>query len=569
MSYFNRTLKSLSCDPAGRNWLYVPYDQLSDEIGPLSKEVPKTLGIILIENRWKASRRPYHKQKLALILSNMRHFALEQARRGVAVRYLYTDQTYSETLTPLCRELGKIRVGEPAEYELQQDLRPLVESGVLQIIPHEGWLTSVEQFRKSQKGKETSWRMDAFYRLVRTETGILMEGEKPVGGKYSFDSENREAWSGTPPAATPLSFPTDPIKEEVDDLINKNFAQHPGRLDMRTIPVSKKEAMQLWNWAKEACLPTFGPYEDAMSVESTTLFHTRISALLNICRLLPAHVVNEVAELSIPLASKEGFIRQVLGWREFMHHVHTLTHGFRRVPGFDGHVARKPGDGGYKLWAGKSWSGQMTGQKLHGHAVPNFLGSETPLPPAFWGKTSGLHCLDRVVESVWTEGYSHHITRLMIVANLATLLDISPRQLTDWFWVAYIDAFDWVVEPNVLGMGTFALGDLLSTKPYVCGAAYINKMSDYCKGCAFDPKKNCPVTNLYWAFLARHKDVLAENPRMRLIMSVLQKRGEEKMDADRTVYAKVRDALLACKEVSPEDLAAGPRAETSKSGVST
>jgi deoxyribodipyrimidine photolyase-related protein len=555
MSYFNHALRSMVSDSSGRNWLYVPYDQLTDEFGPLAKDAPETLGIILIENRWKASRRPYHKQKLALILSNMRHFALEQARRGVAVKYLFTDRPYAQALAPLCEALGQIRVMEPAEYELRQDLQHLTDAKKLQVIPHEGWLTSVGQFWESQKDRPSAWRMDAFYRFVRQQSGILMKDGKPVGGKYSFDSENRQAWPGEPPAPNPPSFSVDPIKREVENLINKHFSHHPGRLDIRALPATKQEAQKLWQWAKEACLPTFGPYEDAMSVNSSNLFHTRISAVLNICRLLPSQVVAEVAHIPIPLASKEGFIRQVLGWREFMHHVHTVTEGFRNLPGLEVNVADRPGDGGFRLWSNTEWSAGNLPDAKDGGAEPDFLTSETPLPPAFWGQKSGLFCLDQVIASVWEEGYSHHITRLMILANLATLLDISPRQLTDWFWVAYIDAYDWVVEPNVLGMGTFAAGDLLSTKPYVSGAAYIDKMSDYCRNCAFNAKKNCPVTNLYWAFLARHKHVLQDNPRLRLIMSALQKRSEPQKTADRAIYQAVRNTLVNRQEVTPDGVA--------------
>jgi deoxyribodipyrimidine photolyase-related protein len=210
-------------------------------------------------------------------------------------------------------------------------------------------------------------------------------------------------------------------------------------------------------------------------------------------------VVDEAAALDIPLASREGFIRQVLGWREFVRHVHEVTDGFRAVP-------------------------------------PGPLQAARPLPPAFWGTRSGLACLDHVVADVWREGWSHHITRLMVLSNLATLLDVSPRELTDWFWVAYVDAFDWVVEPNVLGMGTYAVGGVMTTKPYVSGAAYIDRMSDYCRHCAFDPKRTCPVTRLYWAFLARHESALAGNVRMAMpLRSLGRRRAAERADDRRTV----------------------------------
>ena len=185
---FSRLLSEIRPDDAGRRWLFVPYDQLSDRIGPLSREDPEELGIILIENPWKASLRPYHKQKLALVLSNLRHFALEQAARGVAVRHRVAQGPYSQALKPLARDLGNhgpLRVMEPAERELRVDLQPLLDEGLIESIPHEGWLTTREQFERSQKGN--AWRMDAFYRLVRRESGILMQNAKPVGGKFSFD----------------------------------------------------------------------------------------------------------------------------------------------------------------------------------------------------------------------------------------------------------------------------------------------------------------------------------------------------------------------------------------------
>ncbi|MCG8608080.1 cryptochrome/photolyase family protein [bacterium] len=543
MSVFSERLKQLQPNPENRRWLYMPYDQLSDEIGPLSKEDPASLGIILIENTWKAARRPYHKQKLALILANMRHFALEQAERGVAVRYEVTDGPYYRVLQILSQKLGAIRVMEPAERELRKDLQAMFEAGDLQMLPHEGWLTTSEDFLKSQKGKTNRWRMDAFYRYVRKKSGILMDGEKPVGGKYSFDTENRRPWSGEPAAAEPPTFEIDAIKEEVGRLISSRLDRHPGRLDLASLPATQNECETFWSWAKESCLPHFGPYEDAMSEKSTTIFHTRISALMNIHRLLPGRIIEDILDLDLPLQSKEGFLRQILGWREFIRHVHVATDGFRKISIRKPTVAKTIGDGGYERWSGNLWRDPPVEEE--GGAIPAELGAETPLPPVYWGAKSGLNCLDHVVETVWEEGYSHHITRLMILSNIATLLDVSPRELTDWFWVAYIDAFDWVVESNVLGMGTFALGDLMSTKPYVSGAAYIDKMSDYCQNCRFDPKGNCPITHLYWAFLERHKKALRDNPRMRLIISALDRRAHEKRTLDRRVFEFVRKKLVA------------------------
>jgi deoxyribodipyrimidine photolyase-related protein len=255
--------------------------------------------------------------------------------------------------------------------------------------------------------------------------------------------------------------------------------------------------------------------------------------------------------MDLPLACKEGFIRQVIGWREFVHHVHAMTDGFRNLPHGRPHKKKAPGDGGYQRWSGHAWKTHQTKKDPDGGAAPSYLGNRDVLPPAYWGQPSGFHCLDQVVSAVWEEGYSHHITRLMILANLATLLDVSPRELTDWFWVAYTDAYDWVVEPNVIGMGTYALGELMTTKPYVSGTPYIQKMSDYCGGCAFDPKKNCPISRLYWAFLSRHAELLKENLRMKLPVATLKKRSKSEQLKDKTTFKTVKEILLAGERVAP------------------
>jgi deoxyribodipyrimidine photolyase-related protein len=549
---FQKELAARQTAPHHRRWLFVPYDQLTDALGPLAREEASRLGLVLIESVWKAARRPYHKQKLALVLANMRHFALEQAERGVAIKYVFTRASYRAALASLVQELGAIRVMQPAEYELRVDLQPLIASGGLQIIPHEGWLTTPEQFRASMKNPR--WRMEAFYRHVRRATGVLMENGKPLGGKFSFDADNREPWKGEPAAPRPPIFSIDPLKAEVGALIEKNFAPHPGELHLEQLPCTLAEAETLWQWAKENCLPLFGPYEDAMSTASRGLFHTRLSALINLHRLLPARVVAEVEKMNLPLASKEGFIRQVLGWREYVRHVHEATQGFRKLPASEVSCAKQVGDGGYARWAKKSWPVSSALRELDGGAKPAALGENTPLPPAYWGARSGLACLDHVVKTVWEEGYSHHITRLMVLANIATLLDVSPRELTDWFWAAYTDAYDWVVEPNVLGMGTFAIGDLITTKPYISGAAYIHRMSDYCSACAFDPKKNCPITPLYWAFLARHEKVLKNNQRLQLVMASMRRRDKAQHKRDDKIFQYLRETLAKGESVKPENL---------------
>lgn len=563
-SQFKNALQKLNKKNAPsdkKSWIYVPYDQVTDRVGPLSIMEPTETGIILIENPWKARRRPYHKQKLALILSNLRHFALEQAGRGVTVRHEVTDGPYSDKLKELTEKLGTITMMEAAEYELRQDLAPLVQSGALIIVPNESWLTTLDDLKKI-KSKDGKYRMDAFYRHLRQKTGIMMEAGKPVGGKYSFDSENRQPWKGLPPAPEPPTFAVDDITQEVAELIERHFAHHPGTLDLDHLCASQEDADKLWQWALTNCLPQFGPYEDAMSFRSSGIFHTRISQPLNILRLIPKSVVIDVLESDIEQASKEGFIRQVIGWREYIHHMHELTDGYRTCSDT---ILETPTDAGYKTWSGKDFKSKSEiaadkkkesaehKNKIDGGAAPSYLDSHEPLPAAYWGTASGLNCLDTVVESVWKEAYSHHITRLMVLSNLATLLDISPRELTDWFWVAYADAYDWVVEPNVLAMGTFALGDMMTTKPYVSGAAYINKMSDFCQGCRFDPAKNCPITRLYWAFLERKGKKLEGNQRLAMPLNSLKKRSLQDKEKDQMVYKKLSQILKDGKEAHPKD----------------
>ncbi|MCK5942424.1 MAG: cryptochrome/photolyase family protein [Planctomycetes bacterium] len=516
MSAFVEALRERQPEQGGeRRWVYVAYDQLHDAIGPLAREDADEVGVVLIESRAKAGRRPYHKQKLALVLTNMRHFALEQAERGVAVRYVAGDDDYATTLRSLHDELGTMRVMRPAELELREELRPLVDDGVLEEVAHDGWLTTSDDF-DGLGGPP--WRMDVFYRRVRKRTGVLMEDGKPVGGKFSFDADNRERWRGEPAAPEVPTFEVDEITREVCELVEGAFAAHPGQLRAEHLPATRDDAERLWQWALDQCLEYFGPYEDAMSTRSTTLFHTRISPLLNLHRLLPQRVVDDVLGAELPRNSQEGFVRQVLGWREFVRHVHEATSGFR------------------------------------GRAQ-NVLDGELSLPPVFWGDApSGLRCLDRVVDDVWREAYSHHITRLMVLGNLATLLGVKPRELSDWFWVAYADAYDWVVEPNVLAMATFGVGELMTTKPYVAGSAYIAKMSDYCGECAFDPKKTCPITRLYWAFLARNAERLDGNHRLAMPLRNVANRKPTERDRDARTFAHVRDTLTAGERLTPPQL---------------
>lgn len=540
-SPFRTALHALNISSKTRVWHYLPYDQLSAHFLTVP---PGDAGVVLIESAAKAARRPYHKQKLAYVLANMRHFALELGQLGVAVRYVQTNVGYAEALSPITEELGPLLLATPAERELRSELAALIETGALRLHTHAGWLTTDADWDAAFADRK-GWKMDTFYRHVRKRTGLLMEqgkkGLEPEGGRFSFDTENRKPWSGEPPAPEVPRFAPDAITREVGALIETKFAAHPGRLDLTTLPATHEDAERLWAWATRECLPLFGPYEDAMSTQSRGLFHTRISPLLNLHRLWPQRIVSDVATMEAPIESREGFVRQVLGWREFVHHVHVRTDGFRDLAP----VAEHAGDGGWQRATGHAWPGSVHAE---GGANPSLLGANQDVPPVLWGKASGLHCLDEVVASVWDEGYSHHITRLMVIGNLMTLLGVSPRALADWFWVAYIDAYDWVVEPNVLAMATY--GDArMTTKPYVSGALYVNTMSNYCGACSFDPKKTCPVTRMYWAFIDDHQARLVVNPRTSTPVHALRKRAPEKRAEDHAIRARVRLQLAAGERV--------------------
>ena len=536
-----------------RHWVYLPYDRLTDRAGPLHDIPPAQAGLILVESAAKGHRREYHKKKIALLLSNERHFALEQAARGIPVLYAVEQGTHGEGLLRLQAEynLPQITVMKPAERELRIDLEHARAGGLrLNEIEDPTWLSSESDFdsvfklRPNADGHydlPNAFVMDRFYRAMRKKSGILMQHNQPIGASFSFDVENRQAYKNQVPVPARPSFAPDDITNEVLELVEREYPHTFGVLEGFDFPVTASQCDTFWKFALDKLLPTFGPYEDAMRDDHLDLFHSKTSALVNLSRILPRDLVDGTAAAyakgKIPLASAEGFIRQVLGWREFMRHLHRVTDGYRMLP------ASKPV---YKEKKVAAPSDAYTG------AAPSALHATRRLPAAYWGAKSGLHCLDTVVEQVIHEGWSHHITRLMVLSNLATLCGFSPRELTDWFWFAYVDAYDWVVEPNVLGMATYGDGGLTATKPYVSGAAYINRMSNYCGHCQYDPKKStgpgsCPFTALYWTFLERNQDLLGKNIRLAMPYNTLRK----KTAAERKALHERADEAIAALEAQP------------------
>lgn len=530
---FGTALKPSAVEDANR-WVWLSYDQLNTAfLSSLQRN--HNVGVVLIESRAKAAMLPYHQQKLGVVLSNQRHFALELQDAGIPVLYVMSSQTYPDVLKTVTDVLGPLDAFEHAERSLRTSVQPLVDSGLLSVHPHPGWLTPRSWFTASV-GTEPPFRMDAFYRKVRQSTGWMMLDGKPVGGKYSFDAENRFPWKGEPEAPAAPVFGCDAIDEEVEQLIKTTFGHHPGKVNLADQATSLSDVEQALAFAL-ACLPHFGTYEDAMSERSRGLFHSRLATLVNLHRLMPVSLVQAVLDSNAPLNSMEGFVRQMI-WREYVRHIHDVTDGFQTLD-----VVRK------KAQRGARWPEFEALEDQNHH--PNHLAQTNSLPMAYWGKTSGLRCLDASVESVMDDGWTHHIPRLMVLSNIANLLDVNPRELTDWFHAAFIDAYDWVVEPNVLGMGTFALGTAMMTKPYVAGSAYINRMSDHCGSCRFHHKKTCPMTRLYWAYLNRHKSSFVGNHRMAIAMKNVERRAEEEKELDKATFEHVLGELLSDRELRP------------------
>jgi deoxyribodipyrimidine photolyase-related protein len=530
-----------AADIRARRWIYIPYDRYTDRVGPLTEQPPEQTGIVMVESTAKALRRPYHKKKLVVLISNMRHFALEQAAKGVKVLYHFSPDSHGQALLKLqqARHLPALTVMQPAERELRLDLAKAQNDGLqLEVVEDKTWASQTEDFVSTygayKPGK--SYVMDRFYRKMRQKTHVLMQNAKPIGGNYSYDADNRNAYKNQVPVPIPPSYPPDAITLEVIALVEATYPHHFGSIENFDLPCTQADCDAMWRFALDELLPTFGPYEDAMRDDHLQLFHSKTSVLLNLGRILALDLIHDVEAAQeagrIPLASAEGFIRQLLGWREFMRHLHEQTDGYRllrgHVPDEPRKVVQEVSPDQTKVAAAAYPADPYAG------ATPSALGAALPLPAVYWGVKSGLHCMDTVVAQVVDEGWSHHITRLMVLSNLANLCGFSPRELTDWFWFAYVDAYDWVVETNVLGMATYADGGLTATKPYVSGAAYINKMSNYCGHCRYDPKKSvgegsCPFTSLYWTFLERNEDRLSGNFRMQMPYNTLHKKRPEEL----------------------------------------
>jgi deoxyribodipyrimidine photolyase-related protein len=475
---------------------------------------PPDAPIVFVESLKFCQRRPYHWQKLVLIFSVMRHFAAELTAQGRKVHYYKLAADFSEGLADFVRKTGidTLYVMEPNDHDRAVAM-PAIAKKIgcrIEVTPNTQFLADHDQFADWADGKK-SLVMESFYRQQRVRLNVLMEADRsPMGGAWNLDKLNR---IGKIPALLPLPEPVvfepDSMTREVIDDVHRHFKGQCFGGDVNvermrqqfTWPVTPDQALQSLREFLKNRLENFGPYEDAMTTRSWSLWHSHLSVAMNCGLLHPQTIVDETQKHALPLIragklpinSVEGFLRQVIGWREYMRGIY--------------------------------WR-EMTRHGATPYPSRNELNANHPLPDFYWTGETEMNCLRQCVSPVIERGYSHHIPRLMVLGNFALLHGISPQQVNEWFIYAYADGYEWVTTPNVVGMSLYADGGIVATKPYASGGAYIDKMSDYCAGCRFDPKKStgpdaCPFSRAYWPFLHRNKERLKNNPRVTLTLKGL------------------------------------------------
>ncbi|MGQ9501235.1 MAG: cryptochrome/photolyase family protein [Anaerolineae bacterium] len=497
--------------------VWVLGDQLSTSNSALAGLTPDKCVVLMIESLSLARRRPYHKQKLVLVWSAMRHRAADLRARGYAVDY-YAAQL--ATLPALRAHLAtyqpaRLRVMDTAEHGRAERLAALVRGlgYPAEVTPNNAFVVERAWFDDYARRRRVV-RLEQFYRQVRRQTGLLMDGDRPVGGKWSYDRLNRQPLPPGLAAPPPPHCPPDAITREVMALVRREFPHHFGEVDTFGWPVTRADAERWLEDFLDQRLDLFGPYEDAMRSGDATLFHSQLSPLLNLGLLAPLDVCQRAEDRyrrgKARLNSVEGFVRQIIGWREFVAQVY-----HRHMPGYLG---------------------------------CNELAADLPLPAFYWTAETRMRCVADAVSAVRRRGINHHIQRLMITGNLALLAGIDPQAVNEWYWFAYVDAYEWVVTPNVLGLALYADGGLIASKPYAAAAAYIHRMSNYCAGCAYDHRRTvgeeaCPFNALYWDFLARNEARLRANPRLALALAALRRRDAALQAATQARAAQIRQAL--------------------------
>lgn len=443
-----------------------------------------------------------HRQRITLFLSAMRHFAAQLQAQHLPLTYFKLNEHTYPDLSSVWQAMleqhrpSAMRVCEPGDWRVWQALQAVADqySTPLVVLEDTHFMCSRAQFQRwaAKYGeKNSSLRMEFFYRGMRKKHHILMQDDAPAGGDWNYDHDNRQSLGkqGPQDLLPPPVFSPDAVTQEVMALVQELFAQHPGALDMFAWPVTRDQALDLLQHFIAEKLPLFGPYQDAMWQDQPYLWHSLLASAMNLKLLNPREVIvaAEQAYLDgqVPLGAAEGFIRQILGWREFVRGVYWL---------------------------------EMPALKS-----ANYFQHQRDLPVWFWTGDTHMQCLSQCIGQTLRTGYAHHIQRLMVIGLFSTLAQLSPQQVSDWFLAVYVDAVEWVELPNVMGMALYANGGRFTSKPYVASGAYIQRMSNYCKSCRYDPKQKtgesaCPFTTLYWAFLIKHEASLASNQRTRLMV---------------------------------------------------
>ena len=454
--------------------IFIPFDHLNKQFGALKSANPKTDAIAIVESKRMTTGRPWNLQRLYFLISSARHFAKELEAAGFEVHYKKSADTPTG-LKAIMKETGikQLVCAEPSSFV---QYRQLKELGA-EFVENDFFLTSRTLFTAWAETQKT-YVMENFYRKQRLRLGILVKGGKPEGDAWNFDEDNR-----LPP---PKNYSWESYPETSPDAIDKEVAKELGMEPSPYWETTRTGALKRLKVFVDKHLEEFGPYEDAVTTESWTLHHSVISPYINNGLLHPGEVVAAVIAKykkgGVPLNSVEGFVRQVIGWREYIN--------------------------GMYWFLGEDYKHK------------NGLSAKRKLLPLFVepSKTK-MNCVASEVEAIHNRGWTHHIPRLMILSNLALITGTNPQEFLDWMREQFVDASEWVMVPNVIGMGVHADGGQMMTKPYAAGGAYISRMTNYCKGCAYNPKERtgetaCPFTTLYWDFLDRNSAAFAKNHRM-------------------------------------------------------
>lgn len=491
-------------------------DQLSEGLSALREGCRETDTVLMAEVMAEAAYVPHHPKKIAFVFSAMRHFADELRALGWRVRYTALDDPANAGSIPAeilraaeATGAREVIATEPGEWRLISALEDCPVP--VHLFADDRFLCPRPLFEAWAEGRRTL-RMEFFYREMRRRTGLLMDGDAPAGGRWNFDAENRKPPRKGMRFAGPLRVEPDAITEAVLRLVERRFPSNYYSLRPFGLAVTRDGALRALDRFVEHALPGFGDHQDAMLSDEPFLNHAVLSPYLNAGLLGPLEVC-QAAERAYragraPLSAVEGFIRQILGWREFVRGIY-----FLQGPGYTDR---------------------------------NALGHARPLPEFLWTGETAMRCVSLAVRQTMREAYAHHIQRLMVLGNFLLLAGIDPHAVHEWFLAVYADAYEWVEAPNVIGMSQFADGGVVASKPYVSSGAYIARMSDHCRGCAYDARRKagegaCPFNLLFWRFLDRHRARFEPNPRMSNLY-----RAWDRMEAGRRETAlREADAWLA------------------------